>query len=72
MECVDDRALLDEFNRRGEILGPFTGGILTDTLTVAEQLAFGYQLVSVAGLVRARVEKKPTDRRRRTAGGELL
>lgn len=53
----EDRALLDELNRLGAILGPFTGGILTNSLTVAEQLAFGYQLIGLAARIRARVEK---------------
>lgn len=35
---ADDRTLLDEFNRLGEALGPFVFGILTDTLSITEQL----------------------------------
>ena len=53
----EDRALLDELNRLGAALGPFSGGVLTNSLTVAEQLAFGYQLIALASRIRARVEK---------------
>ena len=53
----EDRALLDELNRLGAVLGPFTGGILTNSLSVAEQLAFGHQLIALAGRIRARLEK---------------
>lgn len=55
----DDHELLGELNQFGRELGTFTGGILTNTLSVSEQLAFGYRLIRVAGLIRARVEQQP-------------
>jgi hypothetical protein len=53
---TDDRALLDELSRLGETLGPFLGGVVTNMLSVTEQLDFGYRLIRVAGLIRMRVE----------------
>lgn len=55
----DDRQLLDELCQLGEALAPFNAGILTNTLSVTEQLDFGYRLIRVAGLVRGRVENRP-------------
>ncbi|HEY2764190.1 MAG TPA: hypothetical protein VGJ13_09300 [Pseudonocardiaceae bacterium] len=57
----DDSELLDELNQLGAALGPFTGGILTDSLSETEQLSFGYRLVRLAGRIRARVEQQPFD-----------
>ncbi|MGH3344178.1 MAG: hypothetical protein ACRDPK_15180 [Carbonactinosporaceae bacterium] len=57
----DDRQLVDELRQLGEALGPFNAGILTNTLSVTQQLSFGYRLVRVAGLIRARVEHRPPD-----------
>lgn len=54
----DDRTLMDELNRLGEVLGSFVFGTLTDTLSVTKQLAFGYQLIAVTERIRARVEKQ--------------
>ena len=53
---ADDHSLMDELNRLGKTLGPFVFGILSDTLSVSEQLDFGYRLIAVAGRIRARVE----------------
>ena len=58
---TDDQALLDELCGLGETLGPFIGGVLTNTLSVTEQLDFGYRLIWVAGLMRTRVEQKNFD-----------
>ncbi|MGH3438843.1 MAG: hypothetical protein ACRDR6_25885 [Pseudonocardiaceae bacterium] len=55
----DDRSLLDELNKLGQELGLFTAGILTDSLSVTAQLDFGYRLIRLAGLIRARVEQEP-------------
>lgn len=57
----DDRQLLDELHQLGEALGPFNTGILTNTLSVTQQLGFGYRLIRVAGLIQARVEHRPPD-----------
>ena len=57
----DDRQLLDELCQLGEALGPFNAGILTNSLSVTEQLRFGYRLIRVAGLIRARAEHRPPD-----------
>lgn len=43
--------------------GPFSFGILTDTLSVTEQLDFGYKLISAAGRIRTRVEKTSVNHR---------
>jgi hypothetical protein len=59
-KVTDDRALLDELCGLGETLGPFIGGVLTNTLSITEQLDFGYRLIRVAGLIRTRVENKQT------------
>ncbi|MGH3851534.1 MAG: hypothetical protein ACRDRT_17900, partial [Pseudonocardiaceae bacterium] len=58
-DTSSDYALLGELNRLGVALGPFTGGILTDSLSVTAQLDFGYRLIRLAGRIRARVEQKP-------------
>lgn len=58
-DVPDDHELLDELNQLGRELGPFTGGILTNTVSVTEQLAFGYRLIRLAGRIRARVEGQP-------------
>lgn len=60
MERDADRELLDELSRLGEALGPFVGGILTDSLSVTVQLDFGHQLIALAGRIRARVETQST------------
>jgi hypothetical protein len=60
-KVTDDQALLDELCGLGETLGPFLGGVVTNTLSVTEQLDFGYRLIRVAGLIRARVEHKNSD-----------
>lgn len=49
--------------------GPFSFGLLTNTLSVTEQLGFGYKLISAAGRIRTRVEKTSGDHRLRTADG---
>lgn len=54
----EDKQLLDELCQLGEALGPFNAGILTNTLSVSEQLDFGYRLIRVGGLVRTRVEQQ--------------
>lgn len=61
MTVSDDRQLLDELRQLGEALGPFNAGILTNTVSVTEQLGFGYRLIRVAGLIQARVEHRPPD-----------
>ena len=59
--CVmaGDHELLDELNQLGKDLGPFAGGILTRTLSVTEQLDFGYRLIRLARRIRARAEQQP-------------
>jgi hypothetical protein len=57
-KVTDDRQLLDELCQLGEALAPFNAGILTNTLSVTEQLDFGYRLIRVAGLIRGRVENQ--------------
>lgn len=69
---IGDRELMEDLNSLGETLGPFVFGILTDTLSVSEQLAFGYQLIAVAGRIRARVEKLPVDHQNPAIGGDVL
>ena len=68
----EDRKLLNELNRLGDALGLFTGGILTNSLSVSEQLDFDYQLIALAGRIRARVEKKPIGHRSQAVDGEPL
>lgn len=58
---IDDRQLLDELHGLAEAIGPFNSGILANTLSVTEQLDFGYRLIRVAGWVQARVEHGPPD-----------
>ena len=65
-----DRELLDELNRLGDALSPFVFGILTDSLSTAEQVAFGYQLIALAGRIRGRVEK-PLGRRSPSVDGDV-
>ncbi|MGH3796479.1 MAG: hypothetical protein ACRDSP_16500 [Pseudonocardiaceae bacterium] len=69
---TDDRILLNDLNRLGDALGPFAGGILTDSLSVTAQLDFGYRLISVASRIRMRVEQERTDSRRQTVDGDAL
>lgn len=68
----EDRKLLNELNRLGDALGPFAGGILTDSLSAIEQLDFSYKLISLAGAIRARVEQKTPSNRPREIGGSAL
>jgi len=58
---TDGRELLDELRRLSQALGLFAAGIFADSLSVAEQLNFGYQLITVAARIRERVEQKPFD-----------
>lgn len=51
--------------------GPFSFGILTDTLSVTEQLGFGYKLIAAAGLIRTRVEETSGDYRLRITDGDV-
>lgn len=67
-----DPTLLDELSRLGEALGPFVFGILSDTLSISEQLAFGYQLIAVAGRIRTRVEQRSADQRSQVSNGDAL
>lgn len=60
---ADDRTLMDELNRLGEALGPFVFGISSNTLSITEQLAFGYRLIAVAGRIRTRVEQRSVEPR---------
>jgi hypothetical protein len=53
----DDCELLDELRRLSQALGPFADGIFANSLSVAEQLDFGYQLIKVAVRIRERVEQ---------------
>ncbi|MCA1604156.1 MAG: hypothetical protein LC775_01425 [Acidobacteria bacterium] len=59
----DDRTLIDELGCISEALGPFVFGILSDTLSVSEQLAFGHQLIALGGRIRARVERQADSQR---------
>lgn len=58
---ADDRTLLTALNHLGHTLGPFTGDILTNTVSVDEQLNFSYHLIAVAGRIRTRVERQSVD-----------
>jgi hypothetical protein len=67
-----DGELMDELNRLGEALGPFVFGILSDTLSVTEQLDFGYRLIAVAGRIRVRVQKLSIDHGPLSIDGDAL
>lgn len=67
-----DHELLGELNELGRELGPFTGGILTKTVTVTEQLAFGYRLIRLAGRIHARVGQQPFVDRPPSFDGDAL
>ena len=58
---TDDRGLLDELRHLSQTLGSFVEGIFADSLSVAEQLDFGEQLINVATRIRGRVEQQPCD-----------
>lgn len=55
---ADDQALMNQLNSIGEAIGPFVFGLLSNTLSVSEQLAFGYRLIAIAGRIRTRVEQQ--------------
>lgn len=61
-----DGQILDALAHVVEASGPFSFGLLTNTLSVTEQLDFSYQLIALAGRIRARVEKAAGDNRRHT------
>ncbi|MCA1605758.1 MAG: hypothetical protein LC775_09865, partial [Acidobacteria bacterium] len=65
----DDEHILETLAYVVQASGQPSFGILTNTLSVAEQLDFGYKLISLAGRIRARVEKVSVDHRYRTADG---
>lgn len=58
---TDDAELLDELRRLSQALGPCADGIFANSLSVTEQLDFGYQLLNVAARIRVRVEKEGGD-----------
>lgn len=66
---TDDHHLLNDLGHIGETLGPFSFGILTKTLSVAEQLDLGYKLIAAAGRIRTRVENTSVDHRLRPTDG---
>lgn len=68
---TDDYKLLDQLYNIGERLSCFTGGILTNTLSVAEQLDFCYRLIASAGRIRARVERAGADHKQAANGAGL-
>lgn len=59
LRAHDDHELMAELNDLGQVLGPFTGGILTDRMSMSEQLDFGTGSFRLAGRIRARVERRP-------------
>ncbi|MGH4013639.1 MAG: hypothetical protein ACRDSL_06830 [Pseudonocardiaceae bacterium] len=66
----DDHQLLHMLGYIDEALGRFSGGIVTNTLSVAEQLDFSHKLIAAAGRVRTRVEKTTVDHRLRSTNGD--
>ncbi len=61
MMVTDGCELLDELRRLSQGLDSFAAGIFSDSLSAAEQLDFGYQLITVAARIRERVEQKLFD-----------
>lgn len=67
---TDGHHLLNELSHIADILAPFSFGILTNTLSITEQLDFGYKLIAAAGRIRMRVEKSAIDHRLRPTDGD--
>ncbi|MCA1675039.1 MAG: hypothetical protein LC799_23575, partial [Actinobacteria bacterium] len=67
---TDDHHLLNDLGRIGETLGPFSFSILTNTLSITDQLDFSHKLIAAAGRIRARVEKTSVDHRYRPTHGD--
>lgn len=68
---TDDYHLLDDLSHIGETLASFSGGILTNSLSVTEQLDFSYKLIAAASRIRTRVEKMSVDHRLRPTHGDV-
>lgn len=56
---TDDPEFLDELRRLAQALGPFADAIFANSLSVTGQRDSGYELISLADVIRARVERKP-------------
>lgn len=67
---TDDYDLLNILGHIADTLAPFSFGILTNTLSVTDQLDFGYKLIAAAGRIRTRVEKTSADHRLRPTDGD--
>jgi hypothetical protein len=65
-----DKHLLDALAHVVEGSGRFSFGIVTNTLSVTEQLDFSHKLIAAAGLIRARVERAADDRRLRATDAD--
>lgn len=66
-----DEHLLGALAHVEEGSGRFSFGILTDTISVTEQLDFGYRLTSLACRIRARVEQTSSEYRCSTTDGDV-
>ncbi len=56
---TDDLEFLGELRCRSQAPGPCADEIFANPLSVTEQLDFSYELIAMADVIRARVERKP-------------